>query len=246
MRLYDRVTFGNARPVPPDRRSPVPLASALRAAGPWRLDPSSRSAPIARPARTMLGEVQERWLDAGLDRSRARAGTCIAQQTLMAQLDRKVGAGRRFWTDGWDGYPAARRRLLDYLGTQAGQPGGHRRRRARVLGRRPQARLRRPPVAGGGHRVRRHLDHLAVREVPAGDGRAARREPPPAPGQRRPSRLRADGRDAQAPDGGAARDAVGHSAAGRGGHAGHVRCRGGRLGAVRRSGDLGPQSREIR
>jgi len=30
----------------------------------------------------------------------------------MAQLDRKPGAAREFWTDGWDGYPAARQRLL--------------------------------------------------------------------------------------------------------------------------------------
>jgi alkaline phosphatase D len=34
----------------------------------------------------------------------------------MAQVDRKPGPERLFWTDGWDGYPAARRRLLDYLG----------------------------------------------------------------------------------------------------------------------------------
>jgi alkaline phosphatase D len=63
----------------------------------------------------MLGDAQERWLSAGLDRSPARWNV-IGQQTLMAQLDRKPGPGRQFWTDGWDGYPAPRRRLLDYLG----------------------------------------------------------------------------------------------------------------------------------
>jgi alkaline phosphatase D len=42
----------------------------------------------------------------------------LAQQTLMAQLDRKVGPGQAFWTDGWDGYPLARRRLLDFLATK--------------------------------------------------------------------------------------------------------------------------------
>jgi alkaline phosphatase D len=31
----------------------------------------------------------------------------------MARLDQKPGPGRRAWTDGWDGYPAARKRLLD-------------------------------------------------------------------------------------------------------------------------------------
>jgi alkaline phosphatase D len=36
----------------------------------------------------------------------------IAQQTLMTQVDRTPGDGQSFWTDGWDGYPAARARLL--------------------------------------------------------------------------------------------------------------------------------------
>jgi alkaline phosphatase D len=64
------------------------------------------------PALTMLGDVQERWLMANLERSRARWNV-LAQQTLMAQLDRTIGPGQSFWTDGWDGYPAARRRLLE-------------------------------------------------------------------------------------------------------------------------------------
>jgi alkaline phosphatase D len=68
----------------------------------------------------MLGEAQERWLETSLDRSRAR-WNILAQQTVMAQVDRKRGEGQEFWTDGWDGYPAARRRLLDYLAAR--QPG---------------------------------------------------------------------------------------------------------------------------
>ncbi len=66
------------------------------------------------PRLTLLGDVQERWLMGSLERSRARWNV-LAQQTLMAQLDRKVGQGQSFWTDGWDGYPAARRRLLQFL-----------------------------------------------------------------------------------------------------------------------------------
>ena len=69
----------------------------------------------ADPRLTLLGETQERWLQDGLDRSRA-GWNVIAQQTLMAQVDRKPGPERAFWNDGWDGYPAARRRLLDYVG----------------------------------------------------------------------------------------------------------------------------------
>ncbi|MEW6691073.1 MAG: alkaline phosphatase D family protein, partial [Pseudomonadota bacterium] len=34
---------------------------------------------------------------------------------LMARLDRKLGPERQFWTDGWDGYPMARKRLLSSI-----------------------------------------------------------------------------------------------------------------------------------
>jgi alkaline phosphatase D len=62
----------------------------------------------------MLGAAQEAWLDRGFAASRAQWNV-LAQQTLMAQFDRKSGDGQRFWTDGWDGYPAARRRLLEAM-----------------------------------------------------------------------------------------------------------------------------------
>ncbi|HEX9397739.1 MAG TPA: alkaline phosphatase D family protein [Burkholderiales bacterium] len=66
---------------------------------------------LAAPGRTMLGRRQERWLDGALADSRA-AWNILGQTTLMAQLDQKPGPGRMAWTDGWDGYPAARSRLL--------------------------------------------------------------------------------------------------------------------------------------
>jgi alkaline phosphatase D len=64
--------------------------------------------------RSLLGRRQERWLQGGLARSRA-AWNIIGQTTPMAQRDQKPGPGRRAWTDGWDGYPAARDRLLKSL-----------------------------------------------------------------------------------------------------------------------------------
>ncbi|RYE79526.1 MAG: alkaline phosphatase, partial [Oxalobacteraceae bacterium] len=69
-----------------------------------------------QPQRTLLGAEQEAWLAQGLDRSPAR-WNILAQQTLMAQCSQSpVGTdGGRFWTDGWDGYPAARARLLDTI-----------------------------------------------------------------------------------------------------------------------------------
>ncbi len=74
-------------------------------------------ADLRDPARTMLGSEQEAWLAAGLAASGAR-WNIIAQQTLMAQSTqtRIIGPDDgRFWTDGWDGYPMARQRLLESL-----------------------------------------------------------------------------------------------------------------------------------
>jgi alkaline phosphatase D len=69
---------------------------------------------LADPKRTMLGAAQESWLEAALTSSRARWNV-IVQQTPMAQFDQKPGPGRAAWTDGWDGYPAARARLLNFI-----------------------------------------------------------------------------------------------------------------------------------
>jgi alkaline phosphatase D len=69
---------------------------------------------LANPNRSMLGRAQEKWLEGALGESRAR-WNLLAQQTTMAQFDQKPGPGRRAWTDGWDGYPAARQRLLEHL-----------------------------------------------------------------------------------------------------------------------------------
>ena len=64
------------------------------------------------PKRSLLGHAQEQWLGAGWDLT--RPWNLVAQQTLMARfsaIDPAFGAGI-FWTDGWDGYPLARQRLL--------------------------------------------------------------------------------------------------------------------------------------
>jgi alkaline phosphatase D len=69
------------------------------------------------PGRTMLGMEQEAWLQEGLQGSKARWNV-LAQQTLMAQASQVPAGGEdggRFWTDGWDGYPMARKRLFDAL-----------------------------------------------------------------------------------------------------------------------------------
>jgi alkaline phosphatase D len=74
----------------------------------------AQCAALKDPSRTLLGPAQERWLEGALADSRTQWNV-LAQQTLMAQLDRKPGEGRAFWTDGWDGYPVARKKLLSFL-----------------------------------------------------------------------------------------------------------------------------------
>ena len=67
--------------------------------------------------RTMLGAAQEKWLGDQLAASRARF-TLIAQQTLFAHVDESVDANVRYWADNWNGYPAARARLVEQIATR--------------------------------------------------------------------------------------------------------------------------------
>lgn len=62
------------------------------------------------PARTLLGAAQMDWLQRGFAASATR-WNIVAQQTLFSQLIR-AAPRHRFWTDGWDGYPAERERVL--------------------------------------------------------------------------------------------------------------------------------------
>ncbi|WP_374384695.1 alkaline phosphatase [Dongia sp.] len=66
------------------------------------------------PTRSMLGPVQERWLGANLATSPAR-WNLLAQNVIMAELGARDGDRVTAWTDAWDGYPAARARLLQQL-----------------------------------------------------------------------------------------------------------------------------------
>jgi alkaline phosphatase D len=72
---------------------------------------------LQQPGRSILGAAQERWLDEGLAASAARWNV-LAQQTIMAQVDRRIGPEQSFWTDGWDGYPKAREKLLETLASR--------------------------------------------------------------------------------------------------------------------------------
>lgn len=68
-------------------------------------------AELGDPARTVLGSKQERWLSEGLASS-TRKWNLLGQSTQMSATGINTAEGRKVWTDGWDGYPEARRRLL--------------------------------------------------------------------------------------------------------------------------------------
>lgn len=68
------------------------------------------------PSRTLLGAAQERWLSQALSASTAR-WNIVGQQTLVTPMTGRSDEGEAtVWTDSWDGFPAARERLLDDLG----------------------------------------------------------------------------------------------------------------------------------
>lgn len=106
MRLYRRLTFGDlAQLNVVDTRQ----YRDNQPCGPGRkLDCAERW----DPERTMLGAAQERWLLDGLAGSRS-TWNIMANQVFVMEGDAVAGPGQGFGMDTWDGYAAARQRLLD-------------------------------------------------------------------------------------------------------------------------------------
>jgi alkaline phosphatase D len=75
------------------------------------------------PNRSMLGAAQRDWLVDGLRGSRT-GWNLIAQQALFSPLDQNVDPAKGEWEiDGWDGYTAERRTILDTIrGAQVSNP----------------------------------------------------------------------------------------------------------------------------
>ncbi|RTR26836.1 alkaline phosphatase D family protein [Deinococcus radiophilus] len=71
-------------------------------------------AAVMDPNATLTGPQQERWLLEGLQASQAR-WNAIGQQVMMARYDWPFGEGVILNMDGWDGYHAARGRLLGFM-----------------------------------------------------------------------------------------------------------------------------------
>jgi alkaline phosphatase D len=65
-----------------------------------------------RPDRTMLGSAQERWLTDGFQESRA-VWNIVPQQCVLSRRRERTTGPYPLSMDAWDGYPAARGRLLE-------------------------------------------------------------------------------------------------------------------------------------
>ncbi|UUE99862.1 alkaline phosphatase D family protein [Xanthomonas hortorum pv. pelargonii] len=117
MRIYRSLDYGQlARFYVLDGRQyrseqPCPQANGWR--GGHVVDDSCRER--TDPRRTMLGWEQERWLHGAFAQSPARWNV-IAQDLLVAPMNQHGRDGvLGQWTDGWDGYPATRTRMLDAI-----------------------------------------------------------------------------------------------------------------------------------
>ncbi|MBY0382044.1 MAG: alkaline phosphatase D family protein [Xanthobacteraceae bacterium] len=118
MRLYDRFKFGGLADISMvDGRQ---YRSREACYGPPKkggahLETNEACPERLEEVRSMLGREQEAWLFDGLSRSSAQWNV-IAQDVLMAQFrQRTPDDAIGYWTDDWDGYPAARTRLLRHI-----------------------------------------------------------------------------------------------------------------------------------
>jgi alkaline phosphatase D len=117
LRIYDRYSFGDlvSFSMLDGRQYRSREACYAPPYGGGHVVTAAQCPELVEPSRSMLGEAQERWLYDGLSQSRTR-WNIIGQTVLMASLhDNHPGAEAHEWTEAWDGYPAARTRLLDHI-----------------------------------------------------------------------------------------------------------------------------------
>ncbi len=115
VRIYRRVNFGALAAVTllDDRQYRDRQACQPAGRGGSSVIDDEACAARRDPARTLLGAEQMAWLARTHEQGNAR-WNLIAQQSLFSQLLRDP-VKRRFWSDGWDGYPAERARVLAAL-----------------------------------------------------------------------------------------------------------------------------------
>ncbi|GAA3727230.1 alkaline phosphatase D family protein [Salinactinospora qingdaonensis] len=106
MRLYRRLSFG--------RLAQINVLDTRQYRDPVPADGGEPGGQHTDPSRSILGREQEQWLYSGL-RDSSATWNVLAQQVVMARIDRDTGAGTSYSMDQWDGFTANRRRLFDTL-----------------------------------------------------------------------------------------------------------------------------------
>jgi alkaline phosphatase D len=118
MRVYDRYTFGDlAQFCVLDGRQyrSKPACYSKPNKGRGHLESNTSCPERLEADRSMLGFAQELWLNDRLAQSKARWNV-IAQDVHMAELRQQLPNGETaYWTDDWNGFPVARKRLLAHL-----------------------------------------------------------------------------------------------------------------------------------
>jgi alkaline phosphatase D len=103
MRLHRRLAFGSL------------VAFHVLDTRQYRTDQPATMEQAQAPGATMTGDEQERWLLDGM--SGGARWNLVAQQTMIAQNDRRAGPSESFDFDNWDGYRVQRKRLLEFFGS---------------------------------------------------------------------------------------------------------------------------------
>lgn len=108
MRLYRRLAYGSLA------EFSVLDTRQYRTDQPCGDGHKERCQEAFNPQATLMGTEQERWLLNGLDQSRAR-WNIVAQQVMMSQTIEVAGDAKKYGMDNWNGYVAARQRVLDFI-----------------------------------------------------------------------------------------------------------------------------------
>jgi alkaline phosphatase D len=111
MRLYDQLSWGKLADVWTldcrQYRSAQACRDPVRGGGRMVVQCDE----LNDPSRSMLGAAQERWITDSLSQSK-RQWKLVAQATQISSTSVPAPVGRSYWNDAWDGYPEARKRLL--------------------------------------------------------------------------------------------------------------------------------------
>jgi len=118
VRVYSNIAYGRlANIYTLDNRQHRDLQACTRngRSGGSRVDPDT--CPIWNdPKRTLLGSTQEAWLSTEFTRTQT-TWNVLGLQSVFGPRNFNTQGGQSFSNDGWDGYPAARQRLIDSMRT---------------------------------------------------------------------------------------------------------------------------------